>query len=136
VQSSIFIKDPIGSTLWDFIIQPLILGDSIRPQGQFGQPLYPIDATALDKVGYGIRAGLDPFIPRWAAYGGLAVPSDYAKYIPIYGGRAISNAVDGKNQMGISTKEPKVQKTIRELVKRSGFPAQPPVNTAYTQGSE
>lgn len=34
------LKDPVGQTIFDYFIQPLIIRDSL-PQGSFGQQLYP-----------------------------------------------------------------------------------------------
>lgn len=133
VQSSPLMKDPVGSVLFDYMIQPLILGDELRPQGQFGQPLYPIDANALEKFGYGVRSLTEAYVPNIAAVGGLAVPGKYSNLLPLYRARALSQAKDGKNQLGISSKEPAVSRTIREILKATGVPVQAPVNTSFTQ---
>jgi hypothetical protein len=134
VQSSPLFKHPIGTALFDFMIQPLILGDAIRPQGQFGQPLYPLDATFLDKVGYGTRSLAEAYVPGIASYGGLAVPGKYSALLPSYRARAISQAKEGNNQLGISGKEPAISRTIREILKATGVPVQAPVNTSFNQG--
>jgi hypothetical protein len=133
VQNSPIMKDPAGAALFDFLIQPLILGDAIRPQGQFGQPLYPIDAGMFEKAGYGVRTLAEAYVPNVAAFGGLAVPGKYSGLLPSYRGRALSQAKEGKNQLGISGKEPAVSRTIREILKATGVPVQAPVNTTFSQ---
>lgn len=131
LQGSPFMKDPAGSVLFDFFIQPLILGEAIRPQGQFGQPLYPVDATAPEKLGYGVRTLAEAFTPNVAAYAGLVTPEKLAPFAPLYRWRAIAEAKYGKNQLGISSKESKTSRTVRELLKESGIPVQAPVNTTF-----
>ena len=134
VQDSPIMKDPLGSTLFDYFIQPLILGEATRPQGQFGQPLYPIDATLLEKTGYGARTLGEAFFPNILQYGGVAaglVAPGTADYVPSYRWRQLSRATEGKNQLGISSKENATQRTLRTLASASGIPVQSPVNTTF-----
>ena len=135
VQQSPILKDPAGSTLFDFFIQPLILGEAIQPQGQFGQPLYPMDATAVQKVGYGARTLGEAVVPNIAAYAGLLTPQAMADYIPSYRWRQLSQAVVGNNQLGISSKEPPVSRTVRTLLQATGVPVQAPVNTTFASNN-
>ena len=135
VQQSPILKDPVGSTLFDYLIQPLILGEAIRPQGQFGQPLYPVDANAWQKAAYGVRTMGEAYVPNVAAYAGLLTPQAMSDYIPSYRWRQISQAMVGKNQLGISSKEPAISRTVRTLLNASGVPVQAPVNTSFTQGT-
>jgi len=137
IQSSPILKDPVGSTLFDYLIQPLILGEAIRPQGQFGQPLYPVDATALEKMGYGARSLGEAFVPNVASYAGLLpTPEAVVDYIPSYRWRQLARAKAGKNQLGISSKEPAVSRTVRTLFQATGVPVQAPVNTTFVQGQK
>ena len=135
VQQSPILKDPVGSTLFDYLIQPLILGEAIRPQGQFGQPLYPVDANPLQKAGYGLRTMGEAYMPNVAAYAGLLTPQALSDYIPSYRWRQISQAMVGKNQLGISSKEPAISRTVRTLLNASGVPVQAPMNTSFTNGT-
>jgi hypothetical protein len=136
IQSSPIIKDPVGSTLFDYLIQPLILGEAIRPQGQFGQPLYPVDATALEKFGYGARSLGEAYVPNIMSYAGLLTPEAAADYIPSYRWRQLSRAKAGKNPIGISSKESAASRTMRAVFQASGVPVQAPMNTSFTQGKK
>ena len=134
VQSSPLLKDPAGSVIFDYLIQPLILGEAIRPQGQFGQPLYPVDATGLEKAGYATRTLGEAFVPNITSYAGLLTPEAAAQYIPSYRWRQLAMAKEGKNQMGISSKEDPTQRTARTLLNATGIPLQAPVNTSFASG--
>ena len=134
VQRSPIMKDPVGATLFDYMIQPLILGDAISPQGQFGQPLYPVDAGVLEKAGYGVRTLGEAYVPNVAAYAGLLPGAEnVADFAPSYRFRSLARAKLGQNQLGISGKEPAVSRTIREILKTTGVPVQAPVNTTFSQ---
>lgn len=135
VQQSPILKDPVGSTLFDYLIQPLILGEAIRPQGQFGQPLYPVDANFFQKAGYGARTMGEAYVPNIASYAGLLTPQALSDYIPSYRWRQLSQAMVGKNQLGISGKESASSRTVRTLLQSTGIPVQAPVNTSFTQGT-
>jgi hypothetical protein len=120
------------------MIQPLILGEAIRPQGQFGQPLYPIDASGIEKTGYGVRSIGEAFTPNIWSYGGLlsglVAPEEITNLVPSYRWRQLSLAEKGESQLGISGKEPALSRTIRTLLQTSGVPIQAPVNTSFVQG--
>lgn len=49
IDNSPFMKHPVGQVILDYIILPSILSEAERPQGQFGQPLYPGGATLGQK---------------------------------------------------------------------------------------
>lgn len=135
IQKSPFLKNPIASTMFDYLVVPQILGDSIQPQGQFGQPLYPYDATGVEKAMYGTRSLAESFFPGVLAYAGLLTPQAMAEYLPSYKWRKLTRAVAGKNQLGVSTKENPVSSTIRALLQTSGVPVQAPVNTSFSQNN-
>jgi len=130
IQGSPILKDPAGSVLFDYFIQPLILGESIRPRGQFGQPLYTTDASALNKMGYATRTLGEAVVPNITNYLGLLTPEAAAKYIPSYRWRQLAMAKEGKNQLGISGKEGKVSRTARALGATVGV-STTPVNTTF-----
>lgn len=136
VQKSPILKDPVGSTIYSYLIQPMILGQAIAPQGEFGQPLFPLDANALTKTGYGLRALGEAFVPNVASYAGLLTPEAAANFIPSYRWRQLSYAKSGKNQLGISSKEPAVSRTIRSLLQTTGIPVESPVNTTFNQANK
>ena len=61
-------KDPVGQTIFDYFIQPMILKDSNEvPQGQYGEPLYPQNTSALGRLGYAARGLTDSFLPSTSA---------------------------------------------------------------------
>jgi len=132
-QGSPFMKDPVGSTLFNYIIQPLILKEGIRPQGQFGQPLYPLDATALEKALYGARTLAEAYVPNVASYAGLFTSEAVAELIPSYRWRQLAYAKKGKSQLGISGKESKEARTWRTFLQASGISKQAPMNTTFTK---
>ena len=134
IQSSPVLGDPIGTIISNYFIIPLILGEAIRPQGQFGQPLYPIDANILSKTGYGLRTFGEAFVPNIAAYTGVlggAIAPGITPLIPSYRYRDLANAVRGKNQLGKSVKEDPMARTTRSLLRATGVPLQSPVNTTF-----
>ena len=110
--------------------------ESIRPQGQFGQPLTPLDATGIEKVGYATRSLAESFVPGVAAYAGIATPESIAQYMPLYRWRALAEAKAGKNQLGITGKEPASARVMRTALNISGVPVQPSIDTAVTQGQK
>ena len=133
VQRSPLMKDPFGSALFDFIIQPLILGEVAAPQGQFGQPLYPMDANIGEKGLYGLRTLSEAFTPNIAAYAGLVTPESMADFAPSYRWRQLARAKAGKNQIGIKTKEGKASRTLRTLLSATGIPVQAPMDLSFTK---
>ena len=138
IDNSPFMKHPIGQVLFDYIILPSILSEADRPQGQFGQPLYPIGATFGQKAFYGGRSLAETAVPGVASYAGLlqplvkavGVPDEAIKYYPSYGARQIAEATQGKSTVGVTTKEDPVKKTLRALLARSGLPLYP-LNTEF-----
>lgn len=131
VQRSPFMKDPVGSIIYDYMILPTILGETIQPKGQFGQLLYPMDAGTGTKALYGARTLAEAFVPNVMAYAGLVTPEAAAPYLPLYRWRDLTNAMVGKNQFGITRKEPELNQMVRTLFKISGFPVQSPINTSF-----
>ena len=133
IQKSPFFKTPMGAFLFDFFVQPAILGDKIAPQGQFGQPLYPQDATMGEKAFYGARTLSEAYVPNILSYAGLVIPSKYSEYLPSYQMAGLSQAKEGKNRIGIKGKEGELSRTIRKLLSMSGFPVQAPVDLTFTE---
>lgn len=132
IDKSPFAKDPVAQTIFDYYIQPLILKETIdRPQGSFGQALYPIDATPLEKFGIAMRGMGETVVPGfWAIPGGLATGKfapGMSNYLPSYRGRQIANAMQGQNQLGISGKEDPWSRTGRSLLNSAGIALQTPI---------
>lgn len=130
------LQDPAGQVMFDYIIQPMLLSKGQQPQGAFGQALYPTDATALDKFGYGVRQMGEAVVPGAAGILGLATGAvttgDHAKYVPSYRYRQLVNAMKGKTSLGIPSKEPAVARTMRAIGSIGGLNLQP-MNTAFTE---
>ena len=143
IDSSPLFKHPIGQILLDYIILPSILSEAERPQGAFGQPLYPIDATLGEKAFYAGRQLAETVVPGVAAYAGviqpqlkgMGVPDEAIKFYPSYGWRQIAEATRGKSTIGALTKEDKTQRTLRSLAARSGLPLYP-LKTEYISGKK
>lgn len=139
VNRSPFLKDPIGQTLYSYMIQPMILGEAAAPQGQFGQPLYPVDADFLQKLGYGTRTMAEAFTPNALAIAGLVggpmLPDSVNQMAPLYGYRSLAEATKGKNQIGIKTKEGALSRTTRRMLSGVGLPVQAPVDLTVNQNS-
>ena len=126
-------KDPVGSTLFDYLIQPLILQDTIAPKGQFGQPLYPVDAGIGTKALYGARAFTESFVPGIAAAAGfIPIPESAIEAIPLYRWRTLARARLGQDVVGRpGGKESAESRTFRSAAGILGVPVQPPVNITF-----
>ena len=136
IQNSPVATNPFTSALLNYVIIPSILGESIAPQGQFGQPLYPVDASAATKALYAARDVGEALTPSGLEFAGLVTPESMAQYMPLYGWRALSEAMSGKNQLGISGTEPASSRVLRGVASSVGVPLQAPVSTKFTQGQD
>lgn len=116
-------KDPIGSTLFDFFVLPTMIGNA-RPQSYLGQPLYPVNATSAQKGFYLGRNLADQFTPSGIAPVGSLLPSDYAQYLPGFRTREFATGKAGENQLGIPGSEPAASRQIRNLLGYLGFPVE------------
>jgi hypothetical protein len=131
VDKSPFFKDPVGQVMFDYLVQPYLISASKDPslsaQSSFGQPIYPINATAKEKAFYAARTLAEAPMPGVAAYLGLAQGAllpGMSEYAPSYRWRQIANAVQGKNQLGITTKESAASRLNRSLLGSVGIPVQ------------
>ena len=127
IDRSPFFKTPEMQTLMDYIILPALIGGT-DPQNQFGTPLYPSDATALQKVGYGARSYAESFAPGYAALAGVPIATLYPKllnYLPSYYGRTQGFGALGQSPVGAAGKEPALQRLGRGLLGMSGIGLHP-----------
>jgi len=136
IQNSPMATNPFTSVFLNYLIIPLILGESIAPQGQFGQALYPVDASAATKALYAARDVGEALTPSGLEFAGLATPEKVAQYMPLYRWRALSEAMSGKNQLGISGTEPASSRVLRGVASSVGVPLQAPVNTTFNANSQ
>lgn len=114
-----FLKTPEGRVLTDYFVVPHLLSQT-NPTGTFDQPLYPKDASEIDKVGYALRAQGEALTsPLWGA-AGLVTPTSIAKYIPAYRWRQFAYAKAGQSPTGVQTSENPVQKTVRAMLAAYG----------------
>lgn len=132
-------QDPVGATLFDFLIMPMFLGEEM-PQGGFGQPLYPRDATGVEKAGYLARSLADPFVPGMAQIPlglatGLVAPG-MSQNVPGYRWRQLAESVQGNTNIGAQSKEPAAQRTFRNIGGALGVPIQTPVPYTYLDEEE
>ena len=87
-----------------------------------GSPLYPINATGVDKAFYAGRGLADSLFPAAAAPVGLVLPSAYAKYYPGYRTRQMSYGKAQENQLGIPGSETSASRAIRNVLGYLGIP--------------
>lgn len=133
IDNTPFVKDPVGSVIFDYIIQPMILKDSI-PVGQFNQPLYPYEAGFGTKSLYAARQLTESIIPGVVSPLGMAAagaPDVVKEALPGYGLRKFSRALIGENPQGISSQESALSKTTRAGAGYFGIPLQAPMNLKY-----
>lgn len=126
------LKDPLGQTLFDNFVLPMILSSAERPMSAIGAPLYPIGATAGDKAFYAGRGLVDAMTPAVVSPAGLFLPSEYAKYYPGYKTRQMSYGTDERNQQGVPGTEDKASRAIRNILSYLGLP----LNIANTKYAE
>ena len=124
-----FFKTPDGQVAFDYVIMPMLLQGE-RPQGMFGQPLYPKDASLLERTGYASRTLAEAVLPPVAGYLGLGVkaglpPGKVLPYIPHYRFRQLGYATEGKSSLGIPGKEPASEKTAKVMAAMAGLPYYP-----------
>lgn len=139
VDKSPFFKHPWGGALLDTVILPMFLHGEEAPQGYFGQRIWPTDATGLERVGYGLRNLGEAFTPAIAGYAGLgalafpklAEPS-LVELSPSSKYRSMVYATQGKNPVGVQTKEGPGYKTLRTVLRQAGL-GFTPVDTTYSK---
>jgi hypothetical protein len=133
-------KDPMGQTIMDMFIIPMLMNEAV-PQGIFGQPLYPLDASPTEKVLYTARNMTEPYVPTFLGLGGLAVPdkiipgteTSIIDTIPLARARGVAYAKEGKNAYGITGREGEASRTIRQLAAGLGFPIAPPIDESQAK---
>lgn len=137
-------QDPTGSVIFDYFLLPSILGDEL-PKGTFGQTLYPKDADIWEKSKYAARSLADPYVPGVIQpFAGLAAglaenagaPEGLTQMLPGYRTRSVGEAVQGNTSVGVNSKEPAAQRTLRNLGAVLGFPVQTPVPYSYLDEEE
>ena len=131
-QKSPIMKDPFGSVAFDYLIQPLILGETVAPQGQFGQAIYPRGASAGTKALFAAKTlGETIFVPNIFSYAGLVTPESWAEYSPGYSWKSLARAKYGQNPVGVTGKEHSGVRTFRNLARMSGIPIQAGVDLSF-----
>lgn len=139
VDSSPFFKGPWGQTLIDDLVIPSFLNDGEAPQGYFGQKIWPTDATTGEKVGYAARNAAEAFTPGVLGFAGVlgakypsfANPAVVEK-IPNAKLRSMLYATQGKNSVGVQTRETPWQKVQRTMAGQLGASVTP-VQVEFTQ---
>lgn len=132
LDSSPLLKDPIGSTLFDYFILPSILsGTGERPMTSSGSPLYPIGATPAQQAFYGGRTLADEITPPILSPAGLVAPESVAQDLPGYRTRQLVEGRAGKSALGIPGSESPSSRTIRNVLGLMGLPVEK-LDTSYT----
>lgn len=115
-------KDPMGQVLMDYFLLPMMLKEE-RSLNQFGQPVLPEDADFWDQLAYGSRAYLEsavsPTVGGAAGLVGGKVAPGITELVPSNTYRKLSNAVQGKNSIGITSKDEDI--VARALAGLAGF---------------
>ncbi len=121
-----FFKQPEGQVMLDYLIMPHLIQSSMD-EGQFGQPLYPVDATVGQKVASGVSSLVNPVIPLAAGYSALIpglsdkVPNSVLPYTP-YKFKTLANALKGRTSAGVPTKQNPTEKTVLATARVGGLP--------------
>lgn len=109
-------QHPVFRTLLDFLIIPSIQTKGTPVQGAFGQPLYPLNATKMEKVKAAALAVVDAYTPSMlagpialgATVGSAALPETsrqaLGQNLPLYFSRKIYHAARGETPLGIDSK--------------------------------
>ena len=104
-------QTPIGQVLKDYFFLPMVFqAEGLQPKGQFGQQLYPINATLGQKVGSAMSTLAGAYVPQMAGVAaGVVAPSeigttDIAQHYPYMMGK-ISFAKSSKSPLGIQKTE-------------------------------
>lgn len=146
IDRSPFVKDPVGSVIFDNFIAPLILRES-QPLSQFGQPVVPYNAGVGERSVYAARDLSSALVPGVAGFAGLAssigLPSTTARVpftetqlldlAPSYRWRQLGYATKGKTPIGKKAKESPLSRTLRSLAGIVGVPIQSPVDLTYIE---
>lgn len=118
-------KDPAGQVLFDYFILPHLLSGTDRPENQFGQPLYPTDASSLDKLGYAARSLGEAYTPGIlgpaGVVGGYVAPK-LTHYVPSYTYRKIAEGMQGNTALGIPSKDTPQFLVMKGLAGAAGLP--------------
>jgi hypothetical protein len=129
------LQDPVGQQIFDYFVQPLMLQKGEIPQNAFGSPLYPKDATGLQKAGYFTRQLGEAVTPGVVGFAGgpagLIMDADKMDWMPSYKFRGVMHAIQGENPLGIPSKESAGSRTIRQYMSLMGVQLHP-MNTTYT----
>jgi hypothetical protein len=125
--------------LIDDVLIPSLLNGDEAPQGYFGQNIWPTDATTGEKLGYAARNVGEAFTPGAAGFAGvlgatypnLANPA-FVEKLPSAKLRSMLYATQGKNPVGVQTRETPWEKVQRTMAGQLGVPVTP-VQTQFTQ---
>ncbi len=121
IDSLPFFKQPGGSALLSYFILPSFLEEGEQPQGVFGQPLYPKDASLLEKSKYFARDIASPYVPKLpsALLGTLTggnLPDSVLQYAPSAYGTA-AYAAQGRSSVGAGSQESITKRPAERMVR-------------------
>lgn len=118
-------KDPVGQMIFDNVILPLLVPQGERPLSQIGQPIYPLDATGAQKVGYATRNFAEAYVPGALAplglAGGLVAPGITQK-VPLYNYRKIAEGMQNNKTLGQPSTEGVASLGLKNLAGWAGLP--------------
>lgn len=118
-------KTPGGQLIFDYFILPHLISQTDRPLGSMGQPLYPLDATGIQKAGYAARSLGEAYVPGAAGLLGLAggkFAPGMTQYVPSYNYRKLAEGVQQNTALGIPSKDSATELTARNMSGFAGLP--------------
>jgi len=121
LDKSPFMKSPDGQVLFDYVIQPMMISGE-QPKGMFNQPLWKIDDPLIAKFGRGTMAAMETVLPPLAGYAGQVMPSEIAKFAPLYRLRQLAYAREGKTSLGVPSKIPASERAAQVRRAMAGWP--------------
>jgi len=132
LSDKLFFGTPEGQTLFNYVVLPMILRDGIEPKGQFGQRLYPKNATSGEKLAYALRDTTEGYFSN-PVVGGTAgavtgaipggIPDNIQEFVPLgYRYRQTSRALHGETSVGVIGKEDPVSRSVRAYMGLIGLP--------------
>lgn len=121
IDSIPFFKTPEGQVFVDYFLMPHLMSQS-NPEGSFGQPLYPSDASGLEKnVLYPLRGIAEAVVPPVAsslmaapiAVATAGLSDEAMRWLPSYRARQLGFAGRGKSSLGVISSAPALSKVIQ-----------------------
>lgn len=125
IDRSPLFKGPAGQMIVDYMLLPFLATEGEVPQNYFGQPLYPDDATLLQKTGYAARTAIESYMPGVASVAGALTPmmpeamqqTKFIDKVPLGARyRMLAQATQGRNAQGVISPNASVERGLLSSV--------------------